>query len=132
MPLHRLTIAAILLICTGPATAQPTPVAAPTGWDRLSGLDRGTRVRLQLVDGSEIRGRLVNVADDAVVIERSEIRRGPYAAPAGASPAGPLTFRRSDIAAVQKAGGWPWWGTVAIIGVAVYVAIGTILVNSSA
>jgi hypothetical protein len=130
MTLRRVIMTSVaLLVGHALVIAQAAPEA--TMWDGVSGLGKGTRVRVTLVDGSEIRGHLLHVADDSLVIEKNEIRRGPYSVPAGASLRGPLSFHRSDISTVQKGGGWIK-ETIIITSVAVGVAMLTALLVAMA
>lgn len=85
-------------------------------------------------DGSEVVGHLVTARSDAVVLDRSKVRRGPFTAPAGTSLRDPLTFQRTQVSSVEEAKGWPVWAKVVLwVGIGWVVAgviIGTTVGNS--
>lgn len=113
------------------AASQPSDA---TTWEMLPTLDPGVKLRLVLTDGSEVVGHLVTARSDAVVLDRSKVRRGPFTAPAGTSLRDPLTFQRTQVSSVEEAKGWPVWAKVVLwVGIGWVVAgviIGTTVGNS--
>ncbi len=99
-------------------------------WNRLTVAPPGSRVRLTLKDGSEIRGRLVEARADAVVLEDNETGPTGIRLSPGQSIRDRLTFFRADTASVdilsQQRSGLSTGQKIAMwvgIGVAIIAAI---------
>lgn len=117
-----------------PSVTASQPQARADIWKSLPDLPRGTRCRLLLVDGSDIVGRLVSARADAIVLEKNEIRKGPFSPPPGLALRDPLTFQRSEVSSVVQVKGWPTWAKVLMwVGIGWVVAgaiAGSIVGNS--
>jgi hypothetical protein len=116
------------------ATVPDSQSSDGLSWDTLPSMRAGVKLRLLLADGSEVVGELVAARADAVVLNRNEVRKGLFTAPAGMSLRDPLTFPRSNVVSVTEDKGWPLWGKVLLwVGIGYAVAgaiIGSIVGNS--
>jgi len=92
------TLIAQGLQAQGPNQTVPADAAA---WDLLGAAPEGSRVKLSLVDGSLVRGRLVVARTDAVVVEDIQTGKGGITTPAGAWLGDRLTLPRTSISAIE-------------------------------
>ena len=60
-----------------------------------------TRVKLTLVDGGEVTGKLVQVTSDAVKLKEYETGRSGIITPSGASGDGEMAFVRSQVETIE-------------------------------
>jgi hypothetical protein len=108
------------------AVQSPSP---PDAWDQLQTMPAGTRVRLTLMKGAEIEGRLVQATPDALVLAESQLLKGSYTTPGRTSLRDQQTFRRTDVVRVQTRT-QSWFGrhpvlAGALVGSAVGVLLGS-------
>ena len=94
-------------------------------WVRIQTLPVGSMVRVTLVAGAELAGRLVSIQGDELVLRDNQVTKGTFINRPGAS-LDLLTFQRIDIARLRPPTRGPsgaQWGLIAgaIAGVIVLV-----------
>jgi hypothetical protein len=92
----------VALLQTAIIHAQ-APVHTPDGWDTAVTAPVGTRVRLTLLNGTIVRGRLTEGQTDAIVLKDNELERGELVSRSG-SLKNPHTFGRAEIRKAQAEG----------------------------
>ncbi len=95
-------VAIVALLQTAVFHAQ-APVHTPDGWDTAVTAPLGTRVRLTLLNGTIVRGILVEAGADALVMKDNELERGQLITHSG-SLRDPLAFVRAETAKVHAEG----------------------------
>ena len=91
------------VVCSVPTqSAAQTPSTSPRDtWAELSTLRLETRVKLTLVDGGEVTGKLVQVTSDAVTLKDYETGKSGIRTSSGSSPKDDMTFLRSQVQTLE-------------------------------
>lgn len=95
-------VAIVALLQTAVFHAQ-APVHTPDGWDTAVTAPLGTRVRLTLLDGSIVSGRLAEARADALVVKDINVERGRLVSRTG-SQRDLYTVDRAEIAKARAEG----------------------------
>jgi len=124
-------VATILALLQTAVFHAQAPMHTPDGWDTAVTAPPGTRVRLTLLNGTIVRGLLVEARADGLVIKDNELERGQLTSRSG-SLRDPHTFVRAEIAKAQAEGiGEPRSGKQRVLTglAAVATVIGGVLIG---
>src|SRR5687768_7543503 len=83
------------------SAAQTSPGSPQDAWANLSTVRLETRVKLTLVDGGDVTGKLVQVTSDAVTLKDYETGKSGIRTSSGSSPKGDMTFLRSQVQTLE-------------------------------
>ena len=95
---RRLMLVSTLIIAALSVQAAGQAPAGPDAWEQLAAAPEGSRVKVMLRDGSEVRGRIVLVRADAMVLDEIQTGAAGVRTPAGASLRDGLTVVRDEVA----------------------------------